>query len=58
MRPSKSEVKNLIACSNKLSSISKWKPETSLNKGLEIPLDWWKKQLKDNKIRNDSNYSI
>jgi len=58
LRPSKSEVKNLIACSKKLSSVSKWRPKTTLNKGLEITIEWWKKQLKDNKIRNNSNYSI
>ena len=58
LRPSQSEVKNLIACSKKLSAISNWKPKTSLHAGLEITLDWWKKQLKDKKIRNNSNYSI
>jgi len=57
-RPKNSEVKNLIACSKKLEIATKWQPQTSLNKGLEITIEWWKKRIKEKKIRNDSNYSI
>ena len=57
-RPKKSEVKNLIACSKKLSSVTNWQPKTSLDKGLKITLNWWKKQLKNKNIRYRSDYSI
>ena len=57
-RPKNSEVKNLIACSNKLFNISNWNPEITLNIGLQITFDWWKQQLDSKKIRFNSNYSI
>jgi len=58
LRPINSEVKNLIASSQKLQSATSWKQQTSLYEGLEITVEWWKKRLKENKIRNNSNYSV
>ena len=56
-RPEKSEVKHLIACSQKLKNISKWEAKTSLHKGLKITIKWWEKRLNDKKLRSSSSYS-
>jgi len=57
LRPEKSEVRHLIASSQKLKKISKWEPQTSLHEGLEITIKWWTKRLNDKKLRISSSYS-
>lgn len=58
LRPMKSEVYNLVASSKKLNKLTNWKPEFSLEKGLQETIDWWKKRIQSNKIRKSSNYAI
>lgn len=57
-RPKKSEVMNLIASSEKLYELTGWKPKTSLKKGLEKTINWWKVKLKNNSLSKNSNYKI
>ena len=57
-RPKKSEVMNLIASSEKLHKLTGWKPNTSLNSGLEKTINWWKINLQKNKLSRNSNYKI
>lgn len=45
LRPAKSEVMQLICDFTKLNSICKWKPDVSLEKGLELTCGWLKANL-------------
>lgn len=58
MRPPKSEVNHLIACSKKLYDATKWEPHTTLEEGLKETINWWQQRFKENKVNNSSNYSI
>jgi NAD dependent epimerase/dehydratase len=58
LRPKKSEVNHLIACSKKLYADTKWEPSINLEKGLSKTINWWEKRFKENKVSNSSNYSI
>jgi NAD dependent epimerase/dehydratase len=42
LRPSKSEVERLLGCNKKLIAFTKWQPKTSLYKGLEETINWFK----------------
>ncbi len=57
-RPNNSEVYNLVASSKKLNKLTNWKPEFSLEQGLQETIEWWKRRIQSNKIRKSSNYAI
>ena len=44
LRPSQSEVGRLLGSNNKLIDLTKWKPSYSLDEGLEITIEWFKKE--------------
>ena len=56
-RPTNSEVYNLVASSKKLNKLTNWKPEFSLEQGLQEILSG-KRRIQSNKIRKSSNYAI
>ena len=58
IRPSNSEVFNLVATSNKLNKLSGWKPDFTLEEGLKNTLDWWIERKKKNKLRISTDYAI
>lgn len=41
LRPSKSEVRRLLGSAEKLRSLTGWKPEYTLEQGLQITIDWF-----------------
>lgn len=43
MRPGKSEVERLLCDNTKANEILNWKPEVTLDKGLELTIDWIEK---------------
>ena len=54
MRPLKSEVKRLV-CNNRLFlKNTSWKPKTNFNKGLDLTIDWFKK----NNLKFTDKYHI
>ncbi len=46
IRPDKSEVQRLVANNTKAKKLLDWEPETSLEDGLKITIDWISKNLK------------
>ena len=53
LRPSKSEVRRLLGCSDKLRALTGWKPEFTLEQGLQLTIDWF--TYPDNLKRYKSN---
>ncbi len=53
-RPKDSEVERLFCNSEKLKSLTSWKPSTSLNKGLEQTIEW----VNENINKNDTDKYI
>jgi dTDP-glucose 4,6-dehydratase len=49
VRPAKSEVMRLIGDSSKLYNTSGWEPKVSLEQGLKLTCDWFKKNLNNYK---------
>lgn len=43
LRPEKSEVRRLCADNSLISTLTNWKPQTTLEKGLLLTIDWMKK---------------
>lgn len=41
LRPSKSEVRRLLGCADKLRALTGWQPEFSLEQGLRKTIDWF-----------------
>jgi len=41
-RPKKSEVYRLFGCNKKIKKLTKWKPKTNINDGLEKTFNWFK----------------
>jgi NAD dependent epimerase/dehydratase len=56
IRPPNSEVFALMADASLLEKLTKWKPRTSLEKGLEETIEWWRARLPQ--IRKESDYII
>jgi len=54
IRPENSEVGRLIADNKKAKDLLQWAPRTSLEKGLKITIDWFKKNL--HSYKNDIYY--
>jgi len=41
LRPSKSEVRRLLGCADKLRALTGWEPKFTLEEGLKITIDWF-----------------
>lgn len=41
LRPSKSEVRRLLGCADKLKALTGWQPQYTLEQGLQITIDWF-----------------
>ncbi|MDF1748829.1 MAG: SDR family NAD(P)-dependent oxidoreductase [Alphaproteobacteria bacterium] len=57
-RPVKSEVFELLADSNLLSSKTTWRTRTPLNSGIEKTIEWWREEFTKGRIRQSSGYLI
>jgi len=51
VRPDNSEVERLCCNNSKLMSLTDWRPEVDLRKGLELTIEWIKNNL--NKYKSD-----
>lgn len=43
LRPSKSEVRRLLGCNTKITTLTDWRPEYDLRRGLQATIDWFTK---------------
>lgn len=55
-RPMKSEVLALLGDNAKLAAATGWRPLTSLERGLEATVDWWRPRLEAGCARKDASY--
>ncbi|MDC0644659.1 SDR family NAD(P)-dependent oxidoreductase [Alphaproteobacteria bacterium] len=58
IRPTKSEVYELIGKNEKFVLNSGWTPEHSIETGLELTINWWHEQLETDGFRNSALYQI
>lgn len=58
LRPEKSEVRLLLAGSDRLTAATGWTPETSFNQGLEATIDWWRHRIRQGAQRRASGYLL
>lgn len=56
LRPSKSEVQRLLGSAKKLQSLIDWKPETTLEIGLEQCIDWYSQPKNQAGFNTDQYY--
>jgi UDP-glucose 4-epimerase len=56
MRPPNSEVRALLASSDRLRALTGWAPRVSLEDGLRRTLDWWRGRLAAAKVRPQIEY--
>ena len=56
MRPAESEVRALIADSQRLTADTGWCAETSLRNGLARTIDWWQARFELGKVRDSHAY--
>lgn len=52
VRPDRSEVERLMGSSAKLEKYTGWKPETNLNDGLKMTIEWFRENLQNLRRRN------
>lgn len=45
LRPDKSEVERLLGCNDKIMELTDWKPTVSLSDGLDITIEWIRKNM-------------
>lgn len=57
MRPAKSEVRVLLAGSDRIRGATEWAPQTDFDQGLETTLDWWRGRINAGKVRGDTSYA-
>jgi UDP-glucose 4-epimerase len=55
-RPSKSEVRVLLADNSRLTAATDWRPATDLREGLKRTIAWWRDRLTDGRLRQDSDF--
>lgn len=56
MRPERSEVRALIADSNRLTKATGWNSDIDLDAGLSRTIDWWRQRVQDGKTRRGAAY--
>ena len=57
LRPTKSEVKALLADSSRLTAAAGWRAATALEDGLARTIDWWRPRLEDRVVRRSTTYA-
>ena len=56
LRPSKSEVRALLADSSKLAAVAGWHASVKLQDGLERTIHWWRERLSGGMVRRQMEY--
>jgi dTDP-glucose 4,6-dehydratase len=56
IRPEKSEVERLLCDNTKACEIMDWKPEVTLDKGLELTIDWIEKN--SDRFKRTDKYTV
>jgi nucleoside-diphosphate-sugar epimerase len=57
-RPKKSEVFELLASNERLTTVSDWFPQVTLLDGLKRTVKWWRKALAQDSVRRDKDYLV
>ncbi len=57
-RPEKSEVRLLLAGSERLTGATGWTPQTPLETGLEATVAWWRDRIAHGEHRSDSGFVL
>ncbi|MFP6777327.1 MAG: GDP-mannose 4,6-dehydratase, partial [Alphaproteobacteria bacterium] len=57
LRPEQSEVRALVADAARLTTLSGWRPETTLSDGLDLCVAWWRERIAGGRQRRDSGYA-
>lgn len=57
-RPQNSEVFKLIASADRLKHATGWGPANDLASGLEKTVAWWRDEIRENRVRPDSDYLV
>lgn len=57
MRPEKSEVRVLLAGSDRLREATGWQSEVDLRQGLEATVDWWRDRIARGAVRAGAGYA-
>jgi len=58
MRPPNSEVRMLIADSSRFEAATGWRPRIGLHRGLEITVDWWRRRLREGRVRREMDFVV
>ncbi len=56
LRPAGSEVRALVANSEKLTAACGWSPAVDLDEGVARTIDWWRSRIKSGHIRRSADY--
>ncbi|PRY25189.1 UDP-glucose 4-epimerase [Aliiruegeria haliotis] len=57
LRPPKSEVRELLADSNRFHSATGWKAKVDLRDGLAKSVSWWRQRVADGLVRPETSYA-
>ena len=57
-RPKKSEVFELLASNERLTTVSDWSPQVTLLDGLKRTVDWWRIAFAEGNVRRDKDYLV
>jgi UDP-glucose 4-epimerase len=57
-RPEQSEVYALLAENDRFREATGWQPKVSFEKGVELTVDWWRKQIAEARIRPTTDCQI
>jgi NAD dependent epimerase/dehydratase len=58
LRPAQSEVRVLVAGTDRLRALNGWSAEISMEAGLAHTIRWWKARLESNRVRPSASYII
>jgi UDP-glucose 4-epimerase len=58
LRPAKSEVFELLADASRLAGATGWTSAIGFEEGLSRTIDWWRVQLLEGRLRQDSGYLV
>ncbi|WP_054008882.1 SDR family NAD(P)-dependent oxidoreductase [Cypionkella psychrotolerans] len=57
LRPSKSEVKELLADYTRFNRATGWKPQVEFSEGMKRTVAWWRSQFQEGRVRQEVNYA-
>lgn len=57
-RPTKSEVRTLIADAGDFQAATGWKPDVDLKTGIGATVDWWRQRISEGEVRADTSYIV